>query len=467
MAASIPGLPGVALSGLALSKSRVAAFASPSAALSGVGIPITVYMPAYYASDLGLGLAAVGAAFMLAKLWDVVTDPVAGIVTDNVRTRWGRRRLWVAVGTPIMFASAILIYFPERIHPDGITQNYLLLGLIGLYAGYTLVTISITSWGAELSTNYHRRSQIQGAIAFAGLFGNLVLLSLPALLELFDDATVLSDRMEIMGLFVVIALPLTTVIALTFVPEPNVPPTPPIGLRRAFQTVAANRHMVRLLVVDLLLSFPSSVRGVVYIFIIGHVIQRPDWTSGILVLYMIVNVIAVPAWVRISKYTGKHKAVAAGLLGHGVFALAYLLPGPGDIALFVGVHLVSAFVYGGHSFLIRSMVADVTDVDTLASGQQRAGLFYSLVTMTNKIGMALGIGIAYPVLDWIGFDPAGNNDPTAINGLRYLFVLTPFVAEMMVAWIIYHYQLDEKAQQEIRSQLEQADQISEDSPTER
>jgi Na+/melibiose symporter-like transporter len=96
----------------------------------------------------------------------------------------------------------------------------------------------------------------------------------------------------------------------------------------------------------------------------------------------------------------------------------------------------------------------VTDADTLESGQQRAGLFYSLVTMTNKIGVALGIGIAYPVLDWIGFSPTGENDQAAIDGLRYMFVLTPFAAEIIVAWIIYHYKLDEKTQRDLRAQLD-------------
>ncbi len=432
----------------------MAVFASPSAALAGVGLPIVIYMPAYYAADLGLGLTTVGAVFMLTKLWDVVTDPVAGILTDNVMNRWGRRRLWIAIGAPIMFASAIMIFFPERIAPGAVTDRYLLFGLIGLYTGYTLVTISLTSWGAELSTDYHRRSQIQGALAFAGLFGNLVLLSLPALLEFFSDASVLRYRMEIMGLFLIVTLPLTTLAALLFVPEQPVQRAPRIGLKRAIKTVASNRHMVRLLIIDLLLTFPSSVRSVVYIFIIGQVIQRPDWTSASLVLYMLVNVVAVPIWVRISRHIGKHRAVAFGLLGHGVFALAYLIPGPGDIEIFVAVHLVSAFVYGGHSFLVRSMVADVTDADTLESGQQRAGLFYSLVTMTNKIGVALGIGIAYPLLDWIGFSPTGENDQTAINGLRYMFVLTPFAAEIVVAWIVYHYKLDEKTQLDLRARLD-------------
>jgi GPH family glycoside/pentoside/hexuronide:cation symporter len=434
---------------------RLAMFASPSAALAAAGLPITMYMPIYYAGELGLGLAAVGSIVFLARLSDVFTDPLAGMLTDNVKSRWGRRRPWIAIGVPIMMLSAIMLFLPERIVSGPITSTYFLIGLVGVYLGYTLVTISLTSWGAELSTDYHRRSQIQGAISFAGLAGSLLVLSLAAVVETHSDAAIMRYRVEVMGVYLFVMLPITAGLALYFVPEPDVVPVPRIGFKKAFSTIAKNKHMVRLLIADLLLTFPSSVRTVAYVFIISQVIERPDMTSLILVIYMAVNVFAVPSWVWISKRIGKHKAVAYGLLGHGTFSLCYLIPGAGDIWLFIAIHMVSGFVYGGHNFLIRSMVADVVDADTVESGQNRAGLFYSLVTTTNKAGMALGMAVGFWILALIGFDPTPGmiNDETALNGLRYMFVAAPFTAEAIVFFIIYHYKLTEDVQLELQTTL--------------
>ena len=438
-----------------ISNWRLAAFAAPSAAAAAAGLPIALYLPAYYAADLGLGLTLLGSIFMLTKIWDVITDPIVGVLTDRYPTRWGRRRHWIALGTPILLGCSILVYFPERFAPGGITVGYLVVAFLGLYTGSTLLGISHTAWGAELTDDYHERSRLQGWIQMFALFGSFTVMAIPALVEQLGDTVTYRGRVESMGWYMAIALPITVLVALFAVPERELEPQPRIGLRQSASAILKNRPMRRLVLADFLLSLPAAARASLYVFFVGQVIGRPDFTSVILLLYFATGPIAIPVWIRISKVVGKHRAVAYGLMAHGVFALAYLIPQKGDIVLFTCIHLFSAFVYGGHSFLIRSMVADVTDADTVTSGQQRTGLYYSLVTMTTKVGTAIGIGIVYPALDWFGFDPRGNNPDAALNGLRYLFVFVPLFAEVAVAWILYHYPLDEAAQRGLRRQIEE------------
>jgi Na+/melibiose symporter-like transporter len=441
-----------------ISNWRLAAFAGPSAASAAAGLPIALYLPAYYAAELGLGLTAVGSLFMLTKIWDVVTDPIAGVVTDRYRIGRGLRRPWMALGAPLMLACAVLVFFPERLAPGGAVRlPYLVLALLGFYSGFTLLQISHTAWGAELSDEYHERSRLQGWIQMFSLAGSFTVIAIPALIEQLGEDISYRQRVESMGWYMALVLPLTVVLALTSVPERASAPRPRIGLRRAIAAVFENRSMLRLLAADLLLALPAAARASLYVFFVGHVIGRPDLTSVILLLYFATGPIAIPLWIRISRAVGKHRALAYGLVAHALFALAYLIPGRGDAALFVCIHLFSAFVYGGHAFLIRSMVADVTDADRVISGQQRTGLYYSLVTMTSKVGMAVGIGIIYPVLDWIGFDPRGESTASGIDGLRYLFVFVPLIAELGVAWILYQYPLDEDTQRALRRRIEQAD----------
>lgn len=79
---------------------QLVAYSAPAAPIAALGLPIVVYLPPFYQS-LGLSLGVVGAIFMLGRFWDVITDPILGIVSDRVTTRWGRRRHWLVLSVPI------------------------------------------------------------------------------------------------------------------------------------------------------------------------------------------------------------------------------------------------------------------------------------------------------------------------------------------------------------------------------
>jgi Na+/melibiose symporter-like transporter len=214
--------------------------------------------------------------------------------------------------------------------------------------------------------------------------------------------------------------------------------------------------MVRIVIVDFLLAFPAASRSAMYVFYVASVIVRPDMISVVLLLYFATQPLSVPFWIWLSRHVGKHKAVAYGLFFHALVALCYIIPGEGDILLYVMIHLTSGFVAGGHNFLLRAMVADATDADNLATGQQRSGLYYSLVTTTNKVGLAIGVAVIYPLLQLIGFDPAQGavNGQEVMDRFLYIYIAVPFLAEIPAAWILYRYPLDEAAQTELRRRIE-------------
>ena len=91
---------------------RLAVFAALAIPLAGAGLPLAVYLPPYYAQELGLGLGAVGLIFMLSRVWDAATDPLVGVLSDRTRSRFGRRKPWIAAGAPLFALATAAIFAP-------------------------------------------------------------------------------------------------------------------------------------------------------------------------------------------------------------------------------------------------------------------------------------------------------------------------------------------------------------------
>ena len=119
--------------------------------MAAMGMPVAVYLPRFYTEGMGLSLVTVGTIFTLARIWDVITDPVMGIVIDKFDTRWGRRKHWIAISIPILVLSVWMVFMPNR---ESVSPGYLLFWLIALYVGYTMLAIAHQSWGAELALTY-------------------------------------------------------------------------------------------------------------------------------------------------------------------------------------------------------------------------------------------------------------------------------------------------------------------------
>ncbi|MGA1676490.1 MAG: MFS transporter, partial [Pseudomonadales bacterium] len=140
-----------------------------------IGYPLSIWIPAHYSGGLGLSLAAVGTILMLARFTDVITDPLIGELSDRTRTRFGRRKPWILLGTPLMTFSVWQLFVPA----EGVGLGYFLLWLTLFFVGSTLVGLPHRAWGAELSVDYHERSRITAAREFYILTGLMIAAAVP------------------------------------------------------------------------------------------------------------------------------------------------------------------------------------------------------------------------------------------------------------------------------------------------
>ena len=167
-----------------LSHFVMASFGAPGLPLALVGLPMAVYLPAVYAGQggYGLSLATVGFVLMLTRFSDVFTDPIIGFLSDRTRTRWGRRKPFFLIGTPVFAAGIWLLFITPMEFSEvtwlGITLNtgypFLFAALAVVYLGSTIKDLPYRAWGAELSRDYNERTKITSWREAFGVAGALI-----------------------------------------------------------------------------------------------------------------------------------------------------------------------------------------------------------------------------------------------------------------------------------------------------
>lgn len=434
-----------------ISKPILGSYAAVALPAGAMAMPIAVYLPPLYGESLGLSLATVGLVFTLARIWDVITDPIMGVVIDKYGSRWGQYKHWIAVAIPILMLAVYMVFLPSE---DSASALYLGGWLLVLYVGYTILSIAHQSWGAQLASGYDERSRLYGWREIFVISGMGLVLAIPVAVEMLGEAA-LTTKVASMGLFCLILFPLTTIPTLLFVPDqPNHKPAS-IDWREALSVVRANASLWRLLITDFTSNFATSATAALYIFFASYVFELPNHASTALLLYFFAGFLAMPLWMQLSYRVGKTRAIQLAL-GYGILVQSglFLLAEPGNVAMFWGYTFFYGVAYGAVPPLLRSMMADVTDVDELQTGTKRAGMFFALLTTVNKLGGAVAVGVALTTADLVfGFVPGSDNSPAAINGLLVIYCFVPVVGLALSYLPLLGYPLTKEKHAEIREAL--------------
>ena len=441
---------------------RFLLFASPQLALATFGLPIVIYLPAYYAGPLGLGLTVTGLIFMFTRLWDVVIDGVLGWAIDRFPTRWGRRKVWMLVSAPLMAVSAIAICFP----PAGSGAGYLLFWLFFIYIWWTLIHLAHIAWAAELTDDYDQRSSVQSKVLLVYFSGLLLVLIAPVVSGALYGEMSLPAKVQAMGIYAAVLLPLTVVASVFILPEPPIPTriegAPRMNWRQALALVFGNPALLRVLAVDMLAGLSNGIASGLFVYVTAQLVLLKGSflvlgvsldASILLLLTFVGSLIGIPLWLRLSYRIGKHRAVAASaLLNIMAFIYVMLVP-PGRFELYIVFYLVTGMAFGGPPFLDRAILADVVDLDQTRSGEQRTGLFFALLTMTNKMGYALPVGALFPALALVGFHPEGENTADALRWLAIMFGGLPILCNLGIIAMMWRVPIDRQAQSNLRAAI--------------
>jgi Na+/melibiose symporter-like transporter len=433
-----------------LSRTTVLVYGLIGLPLAVIGYPIAIWVIPHYSGALGVSLGAVGTMLMLARISDVITDPLIGEASDRFRTRAGRRKPWLFVGTPIMMLGIWMLFVPAQ----GVGTIYLLAWLTIMMLGSTMISLPYGAWGAELSPEYHQRSRITAAREFFVLGGLLVAAFVPFVVESLGDRST-GPVLRAMAWTIVVILPVAVVLVLWHVPEPRVGGRAKVPLAEGLQHMRRNGPLKRILAIILLVTFGEAFRNALSLFFMRDIVGIRTIGTAYLV-YFVAGLAAIPLWLALGRRIGKHRAFAVTMVTVSIVSVSMFWLSHGDYWPFMALFLVKGACFGGLQFLPLAMLADVVDVDSLHSGGRRAGAFFAISGMTSKLATAFGSGISVNLVALAGFVPsgtAGANGPAQLLALAVLYAIAPAVFFCSALYLVWHFPITAESHAELRAKL--------------
>ena len=437
-----------------ISPAKIATFAAAAFPVGALVTTLGVYLPPYYAAEVGLPLVVVGTAFMAVRLFDIISDPLFGIAMDRTRIGGAKFRPWLIASIPVLLIATYAAYLP----PVGASAIYLVGWLIVLYAGYSMLTLSQAGWGAALVSEYHQRSRVYGwiqAVAVVGALGVLLApLFLGKMLHGFKDV-------PLMGFFILAATLVGTGITVLVAGEPVMAAAVKaerFGLKD-YLPLVRRPEMLRLMIADLFCTLGPAITAPLYLFFfhLARGYTGPQMTL-LLMIYIASGLIAPWAWSQVARPLGKHQTIRLASVCYVIAQSALLLLPAAHLGAMCVAMFCVGFVASAFAFLVRAMIADVSDEIRLESGKDRTAMLYAMVTSTNKVASTLSVGVAYWLLPLFGFVPALgiHNTPHALLGLQACYLAPPVVCVLIGGLAMWGYKLDEKRHAEVRNALANA-----------
>ncbi len=465
---------------------RVSSYSAMYLPLSVALLPVGVYVQPHYA-ELGIGLSVIALIILLARCTDLITDPLIGIFSDKLRTRIGRRKPWILAGTPLLMVSIYMLFRP----PENPTALYFGFWVVAIYFAFTLVNLPYLAWGAELTPDYNERTKVTGrreqfhylgvviATALPLTAGILIYLSVAGntfsglLGDLSGELGAVMDThagnldviLDWLATFVLFALPVMVFVALAFVREPDQVVIPRRKLRflASLRVVRRNGPYVRLVVCYTVSTVGGAMTGALSFFFCKHVIDAGEWYSLYLLVYYLASTLGLFFWTWLAGKIGKHRAFIVLVIWYSVWASFIPFIPAGWFGAFLFIMTMKGCTEGAMLAIPAAMAADVVDIDSARTGEQRAGMYFSLWGMLQKGGVAIGGALALLVVGLFGFDatadpslartPEGNSS-TSLIVLALAYSIIPAGLKFIALPFIWRYPLTEERQVRIRARLE-------------
>jgi len=423
---------------------------------------MSLYVMKFSTDVLLIAPAVMGVIFSISRIWDAVSDPIAGYLSDRTTFKFGRRRTWMLLSfIPISFGFLAVFSPPESMQGQSL-DLWMMIAILSFYSAITLFNVPHMALGAELSEDYHERTRLFGVRHIGFTVGSILSLVSMSLL-IGEENSPTGDVRELAGKLAFLAVAAMSM--MIFFSVSRLKENPEFQNRvnknpfKAFRDVWVNPHAKILIIVLFIENLGGAVIGVLTLYVTQYIVEAPAWAPLIIFAYMLPSALSVPLWIPLSKRFGKIRLwvfslALTGISFGGIFIIPFLDSVTDRlIVMFIGATL-GGMAAGCGGAIGPSVKGDVIDYDEYLTGERKEGSYFAALNFVFKSATGIMLLVTGFVLQFSGFIP---NQPQTMEvkiALISLYGLVPLVFYSLGAYLLHKkFTFGEKEHTAIKQQI--------------
>jgi GPH family glycoside/pentoside/hexuronide:cation symporter len=395
-------------------------------------------------------------AFFIGSTWDYVNDPIVGYISDRTHSRWGRRRPFLLFGALPFALAFTLLWWKPPLESSVALAIYYSIAFAIYDTAATFVYMPYFALTPELTDDYDERTGLTSTRMFFSILGSLLAFTLPLwVVNGFHPEH--AGRVLMMGALFgfVSALPLFLVFFGTRERPEFMNKEQTVGLKDSIKMTWQNKPFIFGLIMFLFNGVTMSIIQVILLYYVKYVVLRETQSDMIMATIFVVAIIALPLWEWISRRLNKRWAYISGIafLAVVLLILSSLTPQTGMVFIMVLCVLAGIGVSAMH-VMPWAIIPDAIEYGEWKTGERQEGMFYSLITLAQKVASSIAIPLALLILQASGYIANSTTQPaSAIFGIR--MVAGPIPAFTLCMGILFTllFPLGRENYKEITDQL--------------
>lgn len=418
---------------------------------------INLYLMIFATDFLAIAPATVGFIFGISRLWDAISDPLIGHLSDNTRTRFGRRRPWLVIAAVPLGIAFYMLFNPAFGSEALITILWFGAAVILFYTASTLFYVPHFAIAAELTEDYHQRNIVFGCRHAGWLAGYVMSLGgIYSLTMLHNEgAEKVIDFAGKQATFIGSLTAISVLICAYGMRE-----KPGFAERRStsalpvIKDVFKNMYARRILIVNFMDNVSFALTSTLVIYVCTYILNDANIASVFILFFMLPSLLLVPIWMPLARKFGKKNLYTFSMLLSGTAFGSLFFADYNNLAHLYIAGIMAGTANGCNNVIGPSIFSDIIDYDELQTGDRKEGAYFAVWSLVWKSSTAIVLFILGMVLSFVGFEPNVPQTDLVIDTMKFMFTLLPCMFYILAAFMFSFFKLNEETYNNIRTELD-------------